>query len=55
MRDSLERKAKQLYDEARSKADAGDKAEAAETARLIMQMVPRSSDLYTQASRLAGQ
>jgi len=55
VRDSLERKAKQLYDEARSKADAGDKAEATETARLIMQMVPRSSDLYAQASRLAGQ
>ena len=54
VRNSLERKAKQLYDEARSQADDGNTAEAAETARLIMQMVPRSSDLYAQASRLAG-
>jgi hypothetical protein len=55
VRDSLERKAKQLLDEARSQAEAGNKSEAAESARLILQMVPRSSDLYSQAARLAGQ
>jgi tetratricopeptide (TPR) repeat protein len=54
VRGSLERKAEQLYQEAKSQAEAGDTDEAAETARLILRMVPRSSDLYNKAARLAG-
>ncbi len=55
VRGSLERKAAELYIEARKLADAGQTEQAAETARLIIRMVPRSSDLYPRAARLAGQ
>ena len=54
VRNSLERKATQLLEEAKSQADSGDTDQAAETARQILRMVPRSSDLYTQASKLSG-
>jgi tetratricopeptide (TPR) repeat protein len=54
VRTSLERKATQLYEEAKAQADSGDSDQAAETARQILRMVPRSSDLYARASRLAG-
>ena len=54
VRGSLERKAEELYEEARAAAEAGDNAKAAETARLILRMVPRSSEVYAQANKLAG-
>ena len=49
VRNSLERKAEQLYAEAKSQSESGDTDAAAETARTIMRMVPRSSDVYAQA------
>lgn len=54
VRGSLERKAEELYEQARAAAEAGDDASAAETARLILRMVPRSSEVYAQANKLAG-
>jgi pSer/pThr/pTyr-binding forkhead associated (FHA) protein len=54
VRGSLERKAEELFEEARAAADAGDDAKAAETARLILRMVPRSSEVYAQANKLAA-
>jgi pSer/pThr/pTyr-binding forkhead associated (FHA) protein len=54
VRGSLERKAEELYEEARAAAEAGDDAKAAETARVILRMVPRSSEVYAQANKLAG-
>ncbi|HTE49557.1 MAG TPA: FHA domain-containing protein [Kofleriaceae bacterium] len=54
VRSSLERKAEELYEEAKGQAEGGDASRAAETARLILRMVPRSSDIYAQASKLAG-
>ncbi len=54
VRNSLERKASQLYEEAKAQAESGDSDQAAETARQILRMVPRSSELYAQASKLAG-
>jgi hypothetical protein len=54
VRRSLERKAEELYEEAKSKADGGDTAAAAEIARLILKMVPRSTEVYAAAAKLAG-
>ncbi|HWM84223.1 MAG TPA: FHA domain-containing protein [Kofleriaceae bacterium] len=52
VRNSLERKAEQLYEEAKSQSESGDTDAAAATARTIMRMVPRSSDVYAQAAQL---
>jgi tetratricopeptide (TPR) repeat protein len=55
VRASLERKAEQLYEEARTQSDSGEPEAAAQTARIILRMVPRSSAVYAKAAKLAGQ
>jgi hypothetical protein len=54
VRGSLERRAEQLLEEAQARADAGDSGGAAESARQVLRMVPRASDLYGRASKLAS-
>ena len=53
VRDSLGRKAESLYDQANELAQSGKGDEAADLAKQIMKMVPKSSAIYGKASKLA--
>ncbi|HEU5056632.1 MAG TPA: FHA domain-containing protein [Kofleriaceae bacterium] len=53
VRDSLGRKAEELYDQANELAQSGKSGEAAELARQVLKMVPKSSAIYGKASKLA--
>jgi hypothetical protein len=53
VRDSLSRKAEELYDQANELAGSGKNADAADLARQIMKMVPKGSAVYGKASKLA--
>ena len=53
VRTSLSDKAEALYDQANELAQEGKNSEAAELARQIMKMVPKSSAIYGKASKLA--
>jgi hypothetical protein len=52
VRDSLGRKAEELYDQANELAQSGKSGEAAELARQIMKMVPKTSAIHGKASKL---
>lgn len=52
VRDSLGRKAEELYDQANELAQNGKAGEAAELAKQIMKMVPKTSAIHGKASKL---
>ena len=53
VRDSLTRKAEELYDQANELAQDGKVAESADLAKQIMKMVPKTSAIHGKASKLA--
>ena len=53
VRDSLGRKAEELYDQANELAQNGKAGEASELAKQIMKMVPKTSAIHGKASKLA--